>query len=273
MKRFVLLLLCLSLLLSLPLARAEAPLTLSTMDPAQDLKITLRQILRAAGDNTREHNHYHTQQGSCTDGTYAYQIMESHTVNKCSLWKYDMSDWSLVKNEYGIEIDHGNDIAYNPKLGKLVVAHNKPNYQRLSLLDPDTFEIEKSVDLPIKMYGVTYCESRDQYVVGISGTYDFAILDADFQQVAFYHGQDTGLVKQGMDCDERYIYFTQNSEDNLINRVQVYDWEGNFINYIRVAAYQEIESMFHVGDELYLAFNAGGGYIFKATLAPDNMAR
>ena len=266
---------CLILLLALAAlpALADAPLTLSTMDPHADLKITLRQILRAAGENTREHSHYHVQQGSCTDGKYAYQILESQSVYKGSLWKYDISDWSLVKNAYGIEIDHGNDIAYNPRLNRLVVCHNKPQYQRLSLLDPETFEIEKSIDLPFKLYGVTYNESRDQYVVGISGTYDFAVLDADFNQLAYYHGQDTGLVKQGLDCDDRYIYFAQNSSDTLINRIQVYDWEGNFINYIRVVSYQEIESLFHVGDDLYIAFNAGGGYLFKATLAPDSMAR
>ena len=69
------------------------------------------------------------------------------------------------------------------------------------------------------------------------------------------------------------IKITGNSKDNSINRIQVYDWEGNYIDYIRVAAYQEIESMFHIGDDLYICFNASGGYLFKAKLEEDKMAR
>ena len=49
----------------------------------------------------------------------------------------------------------------------------------------------------------------------------------------------------------------------------VYDWEGNFITQIRVRAYQEIESLFHIGDDWYIAFNANGSYIYKATLEYD----
>ena len=248
-------------------------ITLNNMDLSTPLKATLKKIVSLTGEDTREHRHYHVQQGSCTDGTYGYMILESQTVYKGSLWKVNLSDGSVVDCVYDLPIDHGNDMTYNSKTGKLIVVHNKPNYDTISIIDPETLQVEETRKLSRNMYSITYNEEKDQYAIGISGNYNFAILDADFNEIAFYTGKDTGLVKQGMDSDSRYIYFPQNSKDNSINRIQVYDWDGNYIDYIRVAAYQEIESIFHIGDDLYICFNASGGYLFKATLAPDTMAR
>ncbi|MBO4378134.1 MAG: hypothetical protein J5889_04175 [Clostridia bacterium] len=248
-------------------------ITLSNMDLSNPIKAGLKKIVSLTGEDTREHRHYHVQQGSCTDGKYAYMILESQTDYKGSLWKVDLTDGHVIQNVYGLPIDHGNDMTYNPKTGLLIVVHNKPNYDTISMIDPETLEIVETRKLTHNMYSITYNETRDQYVIGISGSYNFIVLDADFNDVAFHTGRDTGLVKQGMDCDDRYIYFPQNSKDNSINRIQVYDWEGNYIDYIRVAAYQEIESMFHIGDDLYICFNASGGYLFKATLDVDKAPR
>ena len=237
------------------------------------LKMTLKKMITQYGEDGLVTHRYHVQQGSCTDGQYAYIILENQTDHLGSIWKYDLQDWSLVNHVYGLEIDHGNDMCYNPKLGMLVVCHNAPNYTRLSLVDPETLEIVKTWDQPRAMYSITYNETRDQYAVGISGTYDYAILDGDFKEIAYYHGKDTGLVKQGMDSDDTYIYFPQNKKDNSYNALQVYDWEGNFINTVRVSSYQEIESLFHVGDQVYIAFNASGGHVYKATLTQETMPR
>ena len=62
------------------------------------------------------------------------------------------------------------------------------------------------------------------------------------------------LSKQNADTDENYIYFTQWKGGNKGNVVMVYDWEGNYINQIRVKSYVEIESLFHAGDEWYVVF-------------------
>ena len=45
-------------------------ITLNNMDLSTPLKATLKKIVSLTGEDTREHRHYHVQQGSCTDGTY-----------------------------------------------------------------------------------------------------------------------------------------------------------------------------------------------------------
>lgn len=101
-------------------------------------------------------------------------------------------------------------------------------------MDTDTLQIAETVQLNQDMYAIGYCESRDQYVVGISGTFNFMILDGQLNKVAYYYGKDTGLVKQGVDCDDKYIYFPQNNKDCTVNQIVIYDWDGNYINTVRV---------------------------------------
>ena len=270
--RFIAIVLILCMMLCAASALAEE-ITLSNMDLSTPIKASLRKIVNLTGEDTKEHRHYRVQQGSCTDGKYAYMVLESQTDYKGSLWKVDLADGHVVKTVYGLPIGHGNDMTYNPKTGLLIVVHNKPDYDTISMIDPETLEIVETRKLSRDMFCIAYNEERDQYVIGISGGYNFAILDADFNELAFHVAKNTGLTTQGTDCDNRYIYFPQNSKDNSINRILVYDWEGNYIDYIRVGAYQEIESMFHVGDDLYICFNASGGYLYKAKLEEDKLAR
>lgn len=51
-----------------------------------------------------------------------------------------------------------------------------------------------------------------------------------------------------------------------MNQIVIYDWDGNYINTVRVGSFQEIEDVFHVGDDLYIAFNASGSYVYQGRL-------
>ena len=259
---------CLTVLCGASLGEGQ-PATLRDLNSTDSFTIRLERVLRITGEEGKDTYHYNVQQGACTDGAYGYFILESQAVFKGSIWKVDLTDYQVVDKAFGLEIDHGNDIAYNPKTKSLIVANNKPNYQTLTFVDPETLAVTGSVTLQRKMYSVCYEESRDQYVVGISGSYDFAVLDGEFSEVAYYSGQDTGLVKQGMDCDSQYIYFPQNSQDETVNVIMVYDWEGNYINQIKVKSFQEIESMFHVGEDVYIAFTGGGSHVYRASLTKE----
>jgi len=229
-------------------------------------KIELDRMLRIGPDEGLATNHYKGQQGSCTDGKFGYFALESQKDHKCCIVKVNLEDWSVVEKKYFVEIDHGNDLTYNSKTGQIVAVHNKPNYNMLSFIDPDTLEVVETKKLDIRMYCIAYCEERDQYVVGLSGGFQHVILDAEFNVVDFVMGLDTGLVKQGVDCDDKYIYFPQCAENNSVNQIVIYDWEGHYVNTVRISAFQEVESLFHVEDEVYIAFNASGGYIYRAKL-------
>lgn len=240
--------------------------TLSEVTAEQNYKMELKRVLRLTAEEGMSYNHYKVQQGSCTDGTYAYFVLESQKDYKCCLVKVRLSDWTEVERKYGLEIDHGNDLTYNAKINRIVAIHNKPNYNTLSFIDPDTLEVVEQKTLDARMYCIAYCENRDQYVVGLTGGFQHVVMDGDFNVVDFVQGVDTGLVRQGVDCDEQYIYFPQCTENNFVNQIVVYDWEGNYVNTVKVSAFQEIESMFHVGDETYIAFNAAGSYVYRAEL-------
>ena len=229
-------------------------------------KIELDRMLRIGPDEGLKTNHYKVQQGSCTDGEFGYFALESQKDNKCCIVKVNLADWTVAEKKYFVDIDHGNDLTYNPKTNRIIAVHNKPNYNMLSFIDPETLEVVDTKKLDIRMYCIAYCEERDQYVVGLSGGYQHVILDAEFNVVDFVTGQDTGLVKQGVDCDDKYIYFPQCEENNFLNQIVIYDWEGEYVNTVRISAYQEVESLFHVGDEVYISFNASGGYIYRAKL-------
>lgn len=265
MKRIiaVMLMLC---LMGLSSAMASELMPISEVTPEGTYKIELKRVLRLVPDGSLKYNHYRVQQGSCTDGTYGYFVLESQTDYKCCIMKVNLADWTVVDSRYFIDIDHGNDLTYNSKTNQIIAVHNKPNYNMISFIDPDTLEVVETRKLDIRMYCIAYCEERDQYVVGLSGGFQHVILDSDFNVVDFVMGKDTGLVKQGVDCDDKYIYFPQCAENNSANQIVVYDWEGNFINTIKISAFQEVESMFHVGDETYIAFNAAGGYVYRAEM-------
>lgn len=267
MKRIIVLMLMVMVCLTgISAAAASEVIPLSALTADNSYKIELKRMLRIGPDKGGAYSHYTVQQGSCSDGTYGYFVLESQKDYKCCIVKIDLSDWSIVEKKYGVEIDHGNDITYNSKIDRIIAVHNKPNYNMISFIDPDTLEIVETKTLDMRMYCIAYCEQRDQYVVGLSGSYNHVILDSEFNVVDFVEGVDTGLVKQGADCDENYIYFPQSAKDNSVNQIVVYDWEGNHVNTIKVVAYQEIESMFHVGDTTYIAFYGSGGYIYKAEM-------
>ncbi len=266
MKKFFAMLTILCMLCLTASAPAEEAIPLSEVEPEVTYKIELQRMLRIGPDEGGATNHYKVQQGSCTDGKYGYFVLESQKDYQCAIFKVDLETWTVVDKKYNINIDHGNDLTYNAKRGQIVAIHNKPNNQLLSFIDPETLEVVETIKLDMRMYAIGYCEARDQYVVGLSGGFQHVILDAEFNVLDFVMGVDTGLVRQGVDCDEKYIYFPQCAENNSVNQIVVYDWEGNHVNTVKVSAFQEIESMFHVDDTTYIAFNASGGYIYRAAM-------
>lgn len=253
---------CLTLALTLPALAAE----MSELNATDAFSAKVKRMTTLTPLSDYAYHRYCVQQGAATDGTHAYFILENQDQGLGSIWKVDMTDWHVVERAFELPIDHGNDMTYNPNTGLLVVVHNKPNYGTISMVDPQTLTVVDSRVLPYRMYGIAYCAERDQYAIGLSGSYDMVILDGDFSEVASYPGVDSGLVHQGMDCDEHFIYFAQNSDDDLVNVIMAYDWSGQFITQVKVKNMQEIEAMFHVGSDYYLAFHSGGGYVYRITL-------
>lgn len=213
---------------------------------------------------------FSAHQGSCTDGEYVYVILENKTYADetgsgmaVRIAKINMATWEVVAQSQPLRLDHGNSMCYNPKLDQLVVVHYYESPNDVSFVDPDTLEVVGRKTLDVTVGAIAYNESRDQYVIGMVGnSAPFAILDADFNQIAYHDGNYIGLGTQDVDCDDDYIYV---GNSGLTNVVKVYDWNGQYQGIYQTAPLGELESMFNYGGAYYITFATGSAArIYKA---------
>lgn len=172
---------------------------------------------------------YRIMQGGCTDGKYCYFAMENQTFPEGShrsyIYKYDVNTWELVARSEDLPLDHSNDICYNPDKHELIVVHNAPNRNIISILDPDTLTVKEKVKIKYQIFSMAYNRSRQQYVIGLSGGQNFALLDTEFKAVKTYTVNSTGYTTQGVECDNDFIYFVQYNQ----NVIMIYDWNGKLV--------------------------------------------
>lgn len=199
-----------------------------------------------------------TVQGACTDGDYAYFAFMNGSV--CHIAKYDAHSWEYIGKEQIINMGHSNDMTYNSDKDYLVVANNAPYYDIVTLIDPDTLAPIKDVKIDEDIYSIAYNASRKTYVVGLSGTYDFALLDSDFKVKDKFTGVKTGYTRQGGDCDDDYIYFVQSGGNNVL---VVYDYSGKHVDTIPMTDSDEVENMFHIGGTYYTSLYYRGNSLYR----------
>lgn len=203
-------------------------------------------------------NEYATVQGACVDGDYAYFAFMQGSV--CNIAKFDAHTWEYIEKEKIINMGHSNDMTYNSDKDYLVVANNAPYYDVVTLIDPDTLAPIKDVEIDEEIYSIAYNAKHQCYVVGLSGTYDFALLNSDFKVIEEYEGVKTGYTRQGCDCDDDYIYFVQSGGKNLL---VVYDYEGNHITDMPLDDSDEVENIFHIGSTFYTSLYYYGNTLYR----------
>jgi len=194
-------------------------------------------------------------QGGGTDGTYGYFILVTRGDSATAMsyiHKVTLDTWQTVKISKPLPLNHANDLAYDPKHHRLVISHCDIHPDRVSMVDPDTLELLETKTIPQKHFSIAYNANKGLYVTGKSRTYDLMLLDDDFQPVRLLPGED-GHVKQGLECDDEYIYFFQTGV--RYNWIFVFDWEGTFLRKIPVPMVGESENLFVLGDGLIGAFN------------------
>ena len=226
------------------------------------------------------HGDYDVLQGGCTDGRFAYLILENQKMAKsgqsphseCVICKVDMDDWQITAKSASLPLHHGNDITYNPRTGKLIAVHCYGRPNDVSFIDPETLQITETKEYFHSVYGIAYNPTRNQYVMAIRGGYDFAVFDSRFGLLRYIKGVDTRFVKQGIDCDDNYIYFATSEE----NAIVCYDWTGQYRGVFAVRGCdREAENIFHRGDQWYIAYNLGGhrgGCVYKVEFDRDILA-
>lgn len=221
-------------------------------------------------------------QGGCSDGErYYYQTLMHYDLtsgqeeNYTVIVKVDLATGETVARSRELRLHHANDMAYDPRHHRVIVCHNKPYYTRLSLLDADTLEPTGTVELPFPIYCIDYNSDRDAYVVGLSGTWDFRFLDADFRPLDDRICRGTTLTarytKQGVCADANLIYFIlwdgkHKDMDDFQNEISVYDWDGNFRGLIEFdVGVKEPENLSIVNGEILAVCGTGKPIIYRLT--------
>lgn len=191
---------------------------------------------------------YSAVQGACTDGRYAYFAIDNGST---TLLKYDIKNWYLVKKATHTTLGHANDMTFNKNTGQIIVSNNSPDFDTITFLDPETLKITTSKKISHNIYSISYNPYNDRYVVGISGGFDFAILNSNFETISTHKGYNSSFIRQGNDCDRNYIYFAQSG--NAENIIVVYNWSGELVDIVNISLPHEIENIFHTKDTMYVS--------------------
>lgn len=188
-------------------------------------------------------------QGGCIVGNYQYQCIiktdkESNQMNNITyVAKYDLVAKETVMYSELLQLNHANDITYNKKTNELVIVHNAPRAKMLTFMDPETLQVTRTATLPVSVYAISYNETRDLYVVGVSGGQNLRTITADFEYAGkktFYATETTKhYTTQGITSDDTFIYCVlydslHAGASNMQNVITVYDWYGKYVGTIHV---------------------------------------
>lgn len=232
-------------------------------------------------------------QGACTDGTYGYFFMEyqggsgnysNSETHDTVIVKVNMATGNMVAHSEPLKLGHSNDGCYNSRTNQLIVVYNGNNKSLIKFIDPQTLTITGEKHLPVNIFSMAYNAYTGQYVVGLSGGRNFAILDADFTVLSRYTCSDKGpeeilsytlgtdLLTQGIDCDSRYVYFVLSGKKSgqtvWTDYLVAFDYNGNYqFTKILPGLTHEIENIFHIGTDIYVTCNGGNApcYLLKVS--------
>lgn len=226
---------------------------------------------------------YTALQGGASDGTFAYFVVLRTLpgdIDVSQLLKYRISDGARLAttsfaapNDVTNLLGHGNDGAFNPDTGKLIVpawtndSSKQPanNQKNLRIIDPATLEIEATKTIDVNTTNLCYVKGN--YVIFNGGAFrkydaDFNLLgkgafDIDKVEDAYAPAKAT-RVGQGLDCDEDYVYLTRWYPEPVANRIYVATWGGELVGaYAYVGP--EGEHLMHVsGSRILHGINTPG---------------
>ncbi len=165
-------------------------------------------------------------QGGTFDGTHYYVAMidKDASPETSYLLKFDIKG-NLIKKSDKMVLDHANDITYVKKWNALLVSHcqsNDGHFNRYSLVDPETFAITKTEDLPNPFFGMDYCVQRDSFVSARWRGETIDLWNGDLSHRQSFSVKEPEGTSQGVAADADYLYFARYNA----NSVQVYDWDG-----------------------------------------------
>lgn len=252
----------------------EQPYALKAYEPRyEEITLTEENILRY--DNTGDY----TPQGGCTDGVYLYRALVKADEEPTKLQKINMETGAIELEVADTSYGHANDMTYNAKDGYLYIAHSSST-SVVYKVNRETLQLVDTINVGPAIWGIAHEASNNLFVYGNVGAAYVSVYNNNKGNPEFMYrikpqNAFSGAVRQGIDCDDNYIYVALDNaygaviENEKGSRVSVYTWNGMFIKslFINIA---EIEFLAVKGKTFYIGTYEGrdeknkkSGYIYK----------
>ena len=229
-------------------------------------------------------------QGGCTDGTYLYFLLTNPgdkaagttDGDETRVIKMDPKTMAVVQVGPIISVAHSNDITYDSKYNRLVVAWCSVDAKKMSYIKMDTLDVYKESTFSEQFFAIDYDSSNNRFVFSGSGYakngYPIIIAKGgasaeNYTVIRTFNGNSTGYVAQGIHCDSKYIYYTGSpnsssaatkSLQEKINIVDVYDYKGKYVCTLTIDLKDEIEHIFWYDNSFWAGFNTSSGkHLYK----------
>ena len=208
-----------------------------------------------------------TVQGSCSDGTFGYYVLNRRSSGNCKILKVRLSTMRRVRLSGVLSIGHGNGIAYDSSAKRLVVHVAG---KKFAFVNPTTLRVTKTmkVELGTGTWGVVtktkrhfsavaYCKSRRQYALLSSSPGSVLVTDRDLSPVKYLNLTRFGHgTLQSIACTDSYILIAWSGP----NYIYVYDWSGKYVTRIRIGTSGELESVIVTGKRIFASvYNSRAG--------------
>ena len=222
----------------------------------------------------------YTPQGGCTDGNrYIFRALVAEDELPTILQKIDFATGEIVLEKNNTSYGHANDMTYNPDDNMLYIAHSSST-SIVYKVDADTLELVDTINIGTAIWGIAYNAVDKLFIVGTVGSAYFSVYYSDWSFMYRIKPQNayTGTVRQGLSCDDNYIYVSLDNAYGAVlgndtgSRVMVYTWNGMFIKsiFLNIA---EIEWSCVAGKDIFIGTYEGrdednikSGKIYKTPL-------
>lgn len=203
----------------------------------------------------------YTPQGACTDGKYLFRALVANDDEPTWLQKIDLETGKVVLERKDLVLGHANDMTY--ARGALYIAHSSST-NILYKVDPEHFTLLETIKLGLSIWGISYCPENDLFILAGVGSAYLSVYYPDFKfmyrikPINPYYG----LVRQGIFCDQNYIYVSLDNaygavlDNQMGSRIMVYTWNGIFVKSIFLGI-KEIEWSFPLNGQMYIGTYEG----------------
>ncbi len=213
-----------------------------------------------------------TPQGGCTDGRFVYigQTGTDNGVEFGVITKYDLSTGELIKYSERLATFHTNDLTYDAKNNRIVIATLDAGWTRLSFVDADTLEYIGDFMTSVGVRGLEYLPDSNTYVAA-GFNIEIMILDENFNKISSHICADQTLMTQGLYSDGKYVYDPRYLEGSAVHLLVVEDMNGKLLASANLYGLSkaEPEHMFKLNGKYYIGCNHSG-YLYEVEVIPQN---